>query len=520
MDVILNWALRGAFFVVGLGAGVWILRWLAHAWRHAEERWPLRIAVGMLLLAGVYAAGHTRLLLQAEQIEAGRERYARFGDPRRTELRRADVRGWIYDCTGQVDEALALYRARAGVVERTYPLGQAGANLVGGGEGADERDYTVERLYADQLRDPRSLLELGELHPAGTDMRLTLCQDATAAAWRLLQASGRPGAVVVQDVQSGALVAYAATGGPDEPPLGVKRYAPPGSVFKLALAALWWEHDLPDDIVIPCPARIQITERASIQNFEGRAQGEVIGPTGMLVPSCNTGAVWMALRMREQLGEEAFVQAYRRFGFVPYADQAPRDTAPDFWATESEAWAERMSPPPSRIRISEQTGRAEWAQLSIGQGPIDVTVIGVSRFIQAIGNNGVMLPPTIERDVVQQRLGEDEQEGVRVMSQQTALKLQSAMLQVVDRGTAASAQAYLQGLTWDLGGKTGTAQIPNRPDDGWFAGLVFGPDRRPRYTVVVYLRGGGPGGRAPAAIGGQMVRALATQPTADAEVAE
>ena len=57
MDHIINWALRGAFVLVGLGAGVWIFRWLVHAWRHAEERWPLRIAIGMLLLGRIPVEG-------------------------------------------------------------------------------------------------------------------------------------------------------------------------------------------------------------------------------------------------------------------------------------------------------------------------------------------------------------------------------------------------------------------------------------------------------------------------------
>jgi cell division protein FtsI/penicillin-binding protein 2 len=94
------------------------------------------------------------------------------------------------------------------------------------------------------------------------------------------------------------------------------------------------------------------------------------------------------------------------------------------------------------------------------------------------------------------------------MSANTALKLKTAMIAVVDRGTAASAQPLFAGTGWDLGGKTGTAQIPGRPDDGWFAGLVFDPEGIARYSIVVYLQGGGPGGRMPAGIGGGMTRAL------------
>ncbi|HEX2190698.1 MAG TPA: penicillin-binding transpeptidase domain-containing protein [Longimicrobiaceae bacterium] len=509
LDIILTWLLRLVFLAVGVGAAIALARLTRQIWRERRERWAVRIALAMLLLAGVYTAGHARLLLQRDELEAGRRMYSRWGDPRLTEQRRGEVRGWILDCSGREENALARYALQEGDVRRVYPLGEATANLVGGGREADERDYTVERLFAGELREPVSMAEAGELHAAGTDLRLTLCAGPTRAAWELLSATGKPGAVVVQDVRSGAVVAYAATGGPDDPPLGIKRYAPPGSVFKLALAALWWESGLGDP-PLPCPESIQVNARSVIRNFEMRGRGTVQGPTGMLIPSCNTTAVHMAQQMREKLGEEAFVEAYRRYGFEPYTGDPPTDTIREFWSTSSEAWARRMSPALSRIRIGEETGRQEWAQLSIGQGPVDVTPVAISRFVQAIGNGGVMLPPTLEAE-----RAEEPGEGTRVMSAETARKLQRAMLAVVDSGTARSTLPLLQGLGWDLGGKTGTAQVAGRADDGWFGGLVFGPDGRPRYTVVVYLRGGGPGGRQPAAVAAGMTRALAR--TAPAE---
>lgn len=508
MEVLLNAVLRVVLLALGVGAAVQIARWIRAALRDRRERWAFRIAVGMLVLAAVYAAGHARLLAQRQEIEEGRARYALYGDPRLAEIRRAEVRGWILDCTGEEEKALARYSERNGVVDRAYPLGAAGANLIGGGEDAGERDFTVERLFTEQLREPRSLLEFGEPHPVGTDLRLTLCSDATARAWELLRETGRQGAIVVQEVESGALVAYAATGGPNDAPLGMKRYAAPGSVFKLALAAAWWESDMPPAAPIPCPPRIDVTPRASIGNFGGVGYGTIEAPREMLVFSCNTAAVDMALRLRERIGSEAFVEAYRRFGFAPYppGEDPPGGVQPDFWRTGSERWAERMSPPPARIRMGEKTGRAEWAQLAIGQGPVDVTPIHVSRFLQAIGNGGVMLPPVLEWEQAESR-----PEGTRVMRPETAERLQAAMREVVDRGTARSVARVLDGTEWDLGGKTGTAQVRGAPDDGWFSGLVFGPQGEARYTVVVYLRGGGPGGALPARAAAGLARHLAKQ---------
>jgi hypothetical protein len=502
MDLLLSWLLRGIVIAIGIGAAAWIVFWVRHVWRSSPERWTARLAGGMIVLVFVYAAAHIRLLAQRATIEDGRERYAIYGDPRRTEQRRGEVRGWILDCSGQDDSALAYYHENDGAIEREYPLGEGGANFLGGGRGADERDYTVEVLFSPHLREARSILDLERLHAVGKDLRLTLCRDVTGTAYRQLAQAGRPGAVVVQEVETGAVVAYAATGAPGDPPLGLKRYSPPGSVFKLALAAVWYEHGMPENIRIACPAEIRVSSRATIANYGREGRADVIGPTGMLIPSCNTAAVWMALHMREQIGSEPFVEAYRRFGFTPYEETAPTDSIADFWLTDSEAWATRMSPAPSRIQISPQTGDDEWAQLAIGQGPIDVTVLGVSRFIQGIANDGVMRQPRFEFDLV------DDGRGERIMSEATALRLQRDMLAVVESGTGRSAGEIVAGTGWSIGGKTGTAQVAGRPDNGWFAAILFSPDGEPRYTIVSFLEGGGPGGGAPAAIAGQVAREL------------
>lgn len=508
LDTLLNWGLRAILLLFGAGALLALVQWIAGSMREKRERWAVRLALAMALLAVVYAAGHARLLMQREQIEDGRKRYARFGDPRASELNRGELRGWILDCTGEDDRALARYGIREGEVQRVYPLGEGGANLIGGGEGAEERDYTVERLFAERLRRPKSLIESTELHPAGTDLRLTLCLDATREAWRLLRSTGFPGSVVVQDVSNGALVAYTATGKPEQAPVGIKRYTLPGSVFKLALAALWWDSGLPDR-EMPCPSEIQVTPNARVRNFESHSYPSLEVPREMLVVSCNTQAIAMAMEMRDKLGANAFAEAYRRYGFLPYSGKGVEEDVAEFWSTDSERWSKRMTPPPARVRIKNTFDRFEWAQIAIGQGPVDVTPVAVSRFMQAIGNGGVVLPPTLE----QERL-EELPEGTRIMKPETAQRLQRAMLEVVDSGTAVSTRPILQGLRWDLGGKTGTADIRKgqRPD-GWFSGLIFGPDGRPRYTVVVYLQNGGPGGRAPAAVAAGMTRFMATSAT-------
>jgi membrane peptidoglycan carboxypeptidase len=512
VDSVLNWVLRGILLAFGAGALLGMLAWLRSAFR-GGERWAVRLGIGMMLLAGLYAWGHTRLLAHRDEIEEGRLQYAKYGDPRQAELNRAEVRGWVLDCTGRDSAALAGYALTGGEVQRLYPLGEGGANLIGGGDSAEVRDYTVERTFAQHLRKPQGFRESTELHPAGTDLKLTVCSDATRQAWRLLKATGRQGTVIVQDVRTGALVAYAATGTASQPPYGIKRYSPPGSVFKLVLAAVWWDHGM-GDRMMSCPPYITVSGK-KIRNFESHEYASLEAPRGMLIVSCNTLAIQMALMERDQLGPEVVGRQFRSFGFIPYSDRAPRDTAQDFWSTSSPAWARRMTPPPSRVRFAARYSPFEWAQIAIGQGPVDVTPIGVSRFIQAIGNGGVMMQPTIEADRVPER-----PEGRRVMKPETAARLLDAMIGVVHKGTAISVAPMLEGTGWDLGGKTGTADIRRGAvPEGWFAGLIVGPDRKAKYTVVVLLHQGGQGGRLPAGVAAGMVRYFAAREAAAARAA-
>ena len=505
LDTVLNLGLRALYLLFGVGAFLAILRWSITALREKRERWAVFLAFGMLLLAGVYTAGHSLILMNRESIEEGRARYARFGDPRASELNRGDLKGWILDCTGKDENALARYGMRDGEVQRVYPLGEAGANLLGGGENADKRDYTIERIFSDRLRAPMNFRERTELHAAGEDMQLTLCADVTREAYALLKRSGFNGVVAMQDVKTGAVVAYTSTGTAEQAPLGIKRYTLPGSVFKLALSALWWDSGM-GDRWMACPSYVQVGNRR-VRNFESHEYPPIEVPRKMLVVSCNTQAIQMAFLMRERLGEEAFADAYRRFGFVPYSEQAPVQPSGEFWNTSSEGWTSRMTPPQARVLFRKKFNPFDWAQMAIGQGPVDVTPIAVSRFIQAIGNNGVMLAPTLEQDRLR-----GAPEGQAVMKPATAAKLQRAMLQVVDSGTAVSVKPVLQNLTWDLGGKTGTADIRRgqRPD-GWFAGLMHGPDGQARYTIVVYLQQAGQGGRAPAGVAAALTRFMATR---------
>lgn len=98
------------------------------------------------------------------------------------------------------------------------------------------------------------------------------------------------------------------------------------------------------------------------------------------------------------------------------------------------------------------------------------------------------------------------------MKKSTALQLQSAMRDTVQRGTATSISRAFGNSGWQIGGKTGTGPGPTEtgpPFDGWFAGLIFDPTGKARFTTATFVRHGGTGGGNAAKISAELARYIA-----------
>jgi hypothetical protein len=167
----------------------------------------------------------------------------------------------------------------------------------------------------------------------------------------------------------------------------------------------------------------------------------------------------MAVALRRKIGTEAMLAALRRYG---------------------------LGSPPATLTLAADASDAAWGDsLSIGEHAMTVTLDQVSRFLRAVG------------------LG-----GDGLLKPDAARRLQDAMKDTVARGTARGVAPKLAGTRWQLGGKTGTGPYEARPSyDGWFAGLIF-ENGQPRYTVAVYIDGGGPGGGVAASIAADLTRFL------------
>ncbi len=421
--------------------------------------------------------------------------------------------------------------------QRLYPHGPLTAHVVGymseleKGELLEEPgsgghyvagDYVgktgVERDFEDSLRGSDGVgyveVDAGQRiqneHPfpdrerrarPGRTLQLTLDLDLHRAAMEALPDS-LAGSVVALDIRTGAVLAmvshpsfdpnafvsYAAQAergrlmlDDESTPLlnrAIQGRYPPGSTMKMVAAAAALEMGLTDTLSTfqGCSGSLPMGN-VVFRCANRRGHGE-LNLLQAMETSCNIYFNHLA----QILGIEAWHDYGRRLGLG--------------------------SPTGLRLAPGEITGllpdrryyakREGWAlgylmNLVIGQGEILVTPLQVARYVAALGNGGYLVTPHLHGPP-------PPPHRIEGLSAPTLRIVRKAMHRVVhgDRGTGR--RARIDGLS--IAGKSGTAQVPNRPDDAWF--VAFAPFERPEIAVVALVEGGGGGG----AVAAPVVRAV------------
>lgn len=138
----------------------------------------------------------------------------------------------------------------------------------------------------------------------------------------------------------------------------------------------------------------------------------------------------------------------------------------------------------SRFNYNEKIGKADFAQLCIGQGKLLVTPLQMALMTATIANNGIMQKPFIVNKVTNS-LGitvESTRPQIfdRVISSATAAKVAQYMTTVVESGTGYNAR--VNGVK--VAGKTGTAENEfEGKEHTWFVG--FAPADDPTIAIAV-----------------------------------
>jgi cell division protein FtsI (penicillin-binding protein 3) len=206
----------------------------------------------------------------------------------------------------------------------------------------------------------------------------------------------------------------------------------PGSTFKIVTAVSAFEEGLAE------PSEL-IDCQMGLINVFGRVIHDwkrfgVLTVKQIMQNSSDVGAIKLALR----LGDERFAQHIDLLGFG-------KPTNIDLPGEER-----GLARPVSR-----------WTKSSIGSiamgQEIGVTPLQIVRMVSAVGNGGILYDPYVVKKVQHPQKGvlsQTEAHGERVISAETAAKLQDMLEAVVTDGTAKSGR--LDGYT--AAGKTGTAQ--------------------------------------------------------------
>lgn len=358
--------------------------------------------------------------------------------------------------------------------------------------------------------------------PAGAAVELTIDPDAQLAA---LEALGdMQGAVVAVDPKTGGVLAMVSTPSFDPNQLAMHDDAqvianynallddptnplfnrgiagnlnPPGSVFKLVVAAAALEHGIATpDGKLPNPAEWKLpgtdTTVYNPSHGEKCGSGETTTLRTALQYSCNIPFAQLAV----QLGPEKLRATAEAFGFN-HVFTLPTTATPSTYPTD---------------RIDD----AQTALTGFGQFDVRATPLQMALVSAAIANGGELMNPNLVEQVLTPSLQVLENQQIstfgKPISEKTAAQLQDMMVNGVTNGVASNAQ--IAGV--DVGGKTGTAQ--NGPDDPyslWFTGFAELDGQQVAVAVVLEDGGGmgqeGTGNGLAAAIGAEVMKAVFDQ---------
>ncbi|MER7333256.1 MULTISPECIES: penicillin-binding transpeptidase domain-containing protein [unclassified Micromonospora] len=432
----------------------------------------------------------------------------------------------------ETDGRLKYQRTYPGGAKYAHVLGYKPVNLAETGIEKAEDDFlagTSDQLFYDRFKD----MFTGD-KTAGGNVLLTLSKRAQDVAYEQLRNNRNDvpkGAAIAIDPRTGAVQALVSMPSFDPNPLtshntneataahnkleqdadgplknrALGEVLPPGSTFKIVVAAAALENGIGQDTKIPAGSSYTPpTSGTPIRNAAASICPEdEVTLMNAVTESCNTGFAQLGVR----LGADKIKEKARQFGF-----EEEDLTVGQLTKGGHPVAASRTG---SMENADGGDDPAALAQSSIGQRDVRMTPLQGALIAASVANNGSQMRPYL----VRQLLGPDRttshytanpRELRQPISGQVAGDLREMMVSVVENGTGESAK--INGYT--VGGKTGTAQsAPDRPDHGWFIGFALDKNGTPVSAVCVMLEQAGPGGSAEAArIAGQIMRAAIADP--------
>ncbi|WP_350258268.1 peptidoglycan D,D-transpeptidase FtsI family protein [Scrofimicrobium sp. R131] len=356
---------------------------------------------------------------------------------------------------------------------------EAAANEVLEGETSELFMQRLRNLFAGRPRQ-------------GGGVELTLSAALQQAAADAL--GDRAGAVVVEDVKTGKILALYSSPTFDPNPLASldtavaleadqnlqddpsrpmnnraiasDRYAP-GSVFKILTATAMLESGLTPDTVVDSPPTMTLPgTETQLSNIEGSYCGSgQVSLREAFARSCNTT---FALAVAN-LPAGKLQQVTKDYGFGAELE-IPLEVTPSYFPDELNA--------------------AQLATSAIGQFEVAVTPLQMAMVTQAVANGGQMMQPylvnrTLDADNRERSVTEPEVLATPI-SAEVAAQLTDMMKAVVSEPYGTGASMALDGVS--VAAKTGTAEV----GDGSYTNawsVAFAPADNPQLAVSVIVEG-------------------------------
>ncbi|RNL83334.1 peptidoglycan D,D-transpeptidase FtsI family protein [Halostreptopolyspora alba] len=334
----------------------------------------------------------------------------------------------------------------------------------------------------------------------GASVELTLNPEAQETAFDALRSTGKNGAAVALDPNTGAVLASASVPSYDANPLADhdpskveetyqeleeaedkpllnrafnQRY-PPGSTFKVVTAAAALEDGETPDSTQPAPETYQLPAGGTMPNhggINGPCNGGDPDPLRHSIEiSCNTSMAHWAV----DLGEEKMAAQAEAFGFDSGEFDIP-------------------------LTVSESSyprglNGSQLAQTGIGQFDVSATPLQMAMIAGGIANGGDVMRPYLVEKVESSDFTQLESANPEVFSEavssSTADGLTEMMVQVTEGDEASGTQGAIPGM--QVAGKTGTAETGQGSTHNWF--ISFAPANDPQVAVAVVLENGNSSG--------------------------
>lgn len=342
------------------------------------------------------------------------------------------------------------------------------------------------------------IIKASEKKDSKLDIKLTIDYHIQSIAERALDGRGLTGAIVVEDISSGNIVAMCSK--PDFDPNDIEKYLSNnkrplfnravaqynmGSVFKLVDLAAMFEINPDYNMVFSCPGYIQIGDTEFKCSSYGTGGHGTVDMSSALAKSCNAYFINMSLD----------------FGANPILSMSDKLGLGKNTGLSLQGIGEAKGVIP---QLSSLKNPGDIANMSIGQGEILATPVQVADMVATIANGGVKNNINVVDSIINgagnkvRDLKEISQ--ARVLSKGNADRIKTLMEGVISAGTGAKANMDAFG---GAGGKTGSAETGQYIDgvkiiQAWFAGYF--PAKNPKYSVAIFIEDGKSGGEAAAPI--------------------